>query len=90
LLDAKYNEHQQINIQRILLEEVREFIWLLAKKEELSESSQALNGKALKGRWATAFSLFSSLIRLTFVGYPLHSYQLVTCSENIRECGYTV
>ena len=30
--------------------------------------------------------LVGSRIRSTFVGYPLHSYQQVTCLKNIRQC----
>ena len=43
---------------------------------------------ATKGRWAKAFSLFSCQIRSTVVGYPLHSYQQVTCCRNISDCDY--
>jgi len=46
--------------------------------------------KTLKGRWATTFSFFSGQIRLTFVGYPLHSNLLVNSPKNIRYCGYSV
>lgn len=46
----------------------------VSQKEELSEPSHTPDRLRQKGRWAKAFSLFGSRIRLTFVGYPLHSY----------------
>jgi hypothetical protein len=63
---------------------------LATQKEELSEPSHTPNRLGQKGRWATTLALFSSRIRSTFVGYPLHSYQLVTPLKNIKQCDYNV